>query len=60
MNSPYTHHPHTYVLNTYSRIPGTQPHEYEYRISPGEPCIRQEHAHIQGYGTEFIQRAKYE
>ena len=38
-----------YVLNRYSRIPGTQPHEYAYRIPPGEPCIRQEHAPIQGY-----------
>jgi len=27
------------VLNTYSRIPVTQPHEYEKRIPPGEPCI---------------------
>jgi len=39
---------HAYVLNRYSRIP-TQPHEYEYRIPPGEPCIRREHVHIQGY-----------
>jgi len=39
----------TYVLNRYSRIPGTQPHEYQYRIPPGEPCIRQEHVHMQGY-----------
>jgi len=47
-----------YVLNRYSRIPGTQPHEYEYRIPPGEPCIRQEHVHIQGY--VFIKRAESE
>jgi len=33
----------------YSRIPGTQPHECEYRIPPDEPWIRQEHVHIQGY-----------
>jgi len=38
-----------YVLNRYSRIPGTQPHGYEYRIPPGEPCIGQEHVHIQLY-----------
>jgi len=38
-----------YMLNRYSRIPGTQPHEYESRIPPGEPCIRREHVHIQGY-----------
>jgi len=25
-----------YVLNRYSGIPGMQPHEYEYRISPGK------------------------
>jgi len=25
---------HTYVLNIYSRIPGTQPQEHEYRIPP--------------------------
>jgi len=25
----------SYVLNTYSRIPVTQPQEYEYRIPPG-------------------------
>jgi len=36
------------VLNRYSRIPWTQPHEYEKRIPPGEPCNRQEHVHIQG------------
>jgi len=41
--------PHPYVLNRYSRIPGTQPHENEYHIPPGEPCIRQEHDHNQGY-----------
>ena len=40
---------HPYVLNGYSHIPGTQPHEHEYRILPGEPCIRQEHVHILGY-----------
>jgi len=28
-----------YVLNTYSRISVTQPHEYEFRIPPGQPCI---------------------
>jgi len=37
-----------YVSNRYSRIPGTQPREYEYRIPPGEHCTRQEHVHIQG------------
>jgi len=47
-----------YVLNRYSRIPGTQPHEYEYRIPPAEPCIRQEHIHIQGY--LFTKRANHE
>jgi len=36
-------------VNRHSRIPGTQPHEYEYRIPPDEPCIRQEHVHIRGY-----------
>jgi len=39
----------SYVLNTYSRIPVTQPQEYEYRIPRGEPCIRQKHVHIQGH-----------
>jgi len=38
-----------YVLNSYSRMLGTQPHESEYRIPPGEPCCRQEHVPIQGY-----------
>jgi len=28
-------------------VAGTQPQEYEYRIPPAEPCIRQEHVHIQ-------------
>jgi len=37
-----------YMLKRYSRIAGTQPQEYESRIPPGEPCIRQEHVHIQG------------
>jgi len=37
-----------YLLNRYSRIPGTQPQEHEYRISPAEPFIRQERVHIQG------------
>jgi len=37
----------SYVFNTYSRIPVTQPHEYEKRISPGETCIWQEQVHIQ-------------
>ena len=31
-----------------SRIPVTQPQEHEYRTPPGEPCIRQEHVHMQG------------
>ena len=35
----------------YSHIPGTQPHQHEYRFLPGEPCIRQEQVHIQGYCT---------
>jgi len=37
------------VVNSYSRIPGTQPPEYEDRFLPGEPCITQEHVHIQGH-----------
>jgi len=37
------------VLNRYSHIPGTQPHEYESHIPPGEPCSKQEHVPIQGY-----------
>ena len=36
-----------YMLNRYSRIPGTQPQEYEYRTLSGKPCTRQEHVHIQ-------------
>ena len=38
----------SYVLNRCSRILGTQPQGYEYHIPPSKPCIRQEHAHIQG------------
>jgi len=41
-----------YVLNRYSRIPGTQPDEYEYRTPTGEPCIRQEHVYFQGPCTQ--------
>jgi len=36
-----------YVLNMYSRIPGAQSQEYEQRIPPGEPSIRQEHVRMQ-------------
>jgi len=37
------------VWNRDSRIPGTQPHEYKYRITPDEPCIIQKNVHIHGY-----------
>ena len=37
------------MLNRYSRNPVAPPHEYQSRIPPGEPCIRQEHVPIQGY-----------
>jgi len=41
--------PGAYVLNRCSRIPETQLQENEHRLPPGEPCIRQEHVHMQGY-----------
>jgi len=36
-------HMHMDRVNRYSRSPGAQPQQYEYRISPGSPSSRQEH-----------------
>jgi len=47
-----------YMLNRYSRIPGTQPQEYEYHIPPSKPVLDRNMFIFKV--TVFLKRAKYE